>query len=84
MANLSIRKLPTELEKAIQREARKRKTTKTEVVIDALTEVFHPGKSSAGVHRDVRGFFGKMTRQDYQRFQKLTRDFSAIDVELWK
>lgn len=79
MASVSIRKLPPELEKAIQQEARKRKTTKTEVVLDALKEVFHPNKPSAKVHRDVRSFFGKLTRQDYHEFQELTRDFSAID-----
>ncbi len=82
--NLSIRKIPPELEKAIQQEAKRRKTTKTEVVLRALKEAFHLEKAPARVQRDIRKFFGKMTAQEYQEFQKSTQDFSGLDRELWK
>ncbi|MDZ4675930.1 MAG: hypothetical protein SGI74_00330 [Oligoflexia bacterium] len=82
--NLSIRKVPPELERAIQQEAKKHKTTKTEVVLKALKEAFHLEKAAAKVQRDIRKFFGKMTPQEYQEFQKNTHDFSTIDVEMWK
>src|SRR5258708_2700787 len=81
--NLSIRKLPPELEKAIQEEVKRRKTTKTEVVLSALKEVFHLKKPTQ-VQRNIRHFFGKMTAKDYQAFQKYTSDFSAVDAEMWK
>ncbi len=82
--NLSIRKVPPELEKAIQQEAKKNRTTKTEVVLKALKEAFHLEKVSAKVRRDIRKFFGKMSPQEYQEFQKHIRDFSTIDEEMWK
>ena len=84
MANLSIRKLPPELDKAIQREANKLGTTKTEVVIAALREGLHLRQGSPKTHRNVRGFFGKMTAKDYKEFQRVTNDFSAIDEEIWR
>ena len=82
--NLSIRKMPPELEKAIQREATRRKTTKTEVVLRALRVAFHLEKPPAKVQRDIRKFFGKMTAQEYQEFQNHTGDFSVTDAEMWK
>ena len=82
--NLSIRNLPLELEKAIQQEAKKKNTTKTQVVLKALKEAFHLEKTQTKVRRDIRKFFGKMTREEYQELQKHTRDFSNIDKEMWK
>lgn len=82
--NLSIRKIPPELEKAIQQEAKKHQTTKTAVVLNALKEAFHLQKTSAKVQRNTRQFFGKMTLQEYQEFQKSTQDFSVLDAEMWK
>ena len=84
MAHLSIRKLPPNVDKAIQQEAKKRKTTKTMVVIDALKEALHLETALPKIRRDVRSFFGKMSKQDYQEFQKTTRKFSAIDEDMWK
>ncbi len=84
MAHLSIRKLPPEIENAIQQEAKKRNVTKTLVVLDILRESFHLNGASPKVNRDIRSFFGKMSRQDYSDFQKTTRDFSEIDKDLWK
>ena len=81
--NLSIRKIPPELERAIQQEAKKRKTTKTAVVLSALREVFHLEKP-VKVQRNIREFFGKMTPQEYREFQKHTRDFSMVDEEMWR
>lgn len=84
LKNLSIRKLPPELEKAIQLEAKKNNTTKTEVVLKALKQAFRLEKAPVKVHRDLRKFFGKMTPQEFKEFQKLTGDFSKIDEEMWK
>jgi hypothetical protein len=83
MANLSIRNLPPELEKAIQREAKKRETTKTEVVLGTLMEAFNL-KKSIKARREVRSFFGKMTKQEYMDLRRHISDFSAVDDEMWK
>lgn len=84
MSKLSIRKLPLDLDKAIRREVQKRHTTKTQVVIDALKEAFQVQKNPTKVRRNIRDFFGKMTRQEYKRFKKVTEDFSKIDEDMWK
>lgn len=81
--NLSIRKLPPELEKAIQLEAKKNNTTKTEVVLKALRQVFRLEKEPLK-QRHLRKFFGKMSVKEYQEFQKSTGDFSKVDEEMWK
>jgi hypothetical protein len=84
MANLSIRNLPAALEQAIQQEAKKRDTTKTDVVVETLMAAFHLTKGNAKIHRDIRGFFGKMTRKEYLELKKHTADFSTVDAEMWK
>jgi hypothetical protein len=81
--NLSIRSLPPELDLAIQREAKKNKTTKTEVVITALMKIFNLKKPQA-IKRNVRTIFGKMSKAELKEFLKITSDFSTIDKELWK
>lgn len=82
--NLSIRKIPSELERAIQIEAKKSKTNKTQVVIKALRQAFNLEESPTKIQRDVRKFFGKMTLKDYQEFQKQTQSFSSLDEDMWK
>lgn len=85
MSRLSIRKLTPELERAIAQAAKKKQITKTAVVLDALSEAFHiKKKSPSPVRRQVRSFFGKMSVNDYDELRKATRDFSAIDAEMWK
>ena len=84
MGYLSIRNLPLDLEKAIQQEVKKRKTSKSQVIIDALKEVFKLKKTSSKIQRNIRIFFGKMTPQEYKEFLKLTDEFSKIEEEMWK
>lgn len=83
MSFLSLRKLPKNLEKALLKEARIKKTTKTEVVLRALEDRF--GLSRQEKRRQKLGqFFGHMTKRQYECFKKATEDFSKIDEELWK
>jgi hypothetical protein len=65
MAHLSIRKLPDSINQALQREAAKKRTTKTEIVLNALNDFFNLTGKSKKKHRDVRGFFGKMIKPIY-------------------
>lgn len=83
MSHLSIRRLPPELDQAIQKEARKRNASKTDVVLAALKEAFQL-RESTKPHRDVRSFFGKMTKREHQELQKLMQGFSETDPEMWK
>ena len=83
MSTLSIRKLPPELEKALQREVSNEGITKTEIVLQALREKFHQVLPVRNREK-IRKFFGKMPRSDYKTFQETTGAFSEIDESLWK
>ncbi len=83
MSALSIRKLPKEIDKALCDEAKARKTTKTEVVLQALMDRFHLSDRDQK-RRKIRSFFGKMTRAEYEAFQKATEGFSRVDEDMWK
>lgn len=82
MSALSIRKLPREVDKALREEARARKTTRTEIVLEALKDRFHLSDREQKT-RKIRSFFGKMTREQFDSFQKATEGFSRIDKEMW-
>ena len=82
MSSLSIRKLPHDLERELVREARKRGSTKSEIVIEALKMRFGLG-DRALLRKRLRGFFGKMSRADLKEFDEATKGFSKIDPELW-
>ncbi len=83
MSALSIRKLPKEIDKALREEARVRKITKTEIVLQALQERFHLGEFEMR-RRGIRDFFGRMTKDQYASFKKATAPFSEIEEDLWK
>ncbi|MBL7686269.1 MAG: hypothetical protein JNK65_09600 [Deltaproteobacteria bacterium] len=83
MSSLSIRHLPEEIEKALIREAKRLKTTKTEIVLHALKEKFHL-TTSLQKQKKIRNFFGKMNSKQFESFRKATHPFSKIEKDLWK
>lgn len=83
MSFLSIRKLPRDLEKALLQEAKRRKTTKTEIVLKALEDQFGL-ESHEKKRKKVRQFFGRMTQRQYESFKKATEGFSEIEEDLWR
>ncbi len=83
MSSLSIRKIPRDVEKALRQEARSKKTTKTEIVLEALQEYFHL-TSRERKRRNLRHFFGRMTKDQYRSFKTATEPFSEIESDLWK
>jgi hypothetical protein len=84
MSNLSIRNLPPEVERAIAREARKHNTTKTEIVVNALQLAFLGKPKKPRVRRDIRGFFGHLSKADFAAFEKATSAFGKIDPADWQ
>jgi hypothetical protein len=84
VAHLSIRQLPELINQALQREAAKKRTTKTEIVLNALNDFFNLTGKNKKKRRNVRTFFGKMTKKEYQEFQKNTSNLSDIDEDMWK
>ncbi|MBI2982559.1 MAG: hypothetical protein HYY44_09780 [Deltaproteobacteria bacterium] len=82
MSTLSIRSLPPGVEKALIKEAKRQKKTKTEIVLAALEKSLGLTHESQR-RKELRRFFGKMTREDFKVFQEATHAFAEIEKELW-
>lgn len=53
------------------------------IVLQALQEHFLLGNRKRR-RRNLRSFFGRMTREQYVDFKKATKPFSEIEKNLWK
>lgn len=85
MSSLSIRKLPPDLERALEHAARARRATKTAVVVSALRDALLPDQT-AQQRRLLRfkRFFGKLTPEDYRALEQNTAVFEQVEDELWR
>lgn len=85
MSTLSIRKLPRALERALARETRRQRKSKTDIVVDALKNAFHLGERqqrAQQLHRFFRDH--RTTPADETAFHEAMKDFEQIDEELWR
>jgi hypothetical protein len=78
---LSVRAIPPELEERIAREARVRGQTKSRVVVDALRRAFRP---AGGRRRDLKRFFGGMSREEGRVLLRAVHDRRRPDPDLWR
>jgi len=84
MSSLSIRKLPRDVERAIQRAAKERGKTKTDIVVEALRDALVPGETVQQQRlAALKRLFGTMTAQEYREFKGATEVFEQIDEEPW-
>lgn len=83
MSSLSVRKLPKELEKALNKEAKRSGKSKSDIVIHALELLLHIGCKQERKDK-IHAFFGKMSSKEYQNFCERVSVFSQIDNEMWK
>ena len=82
MSSLSVRKLPKEIEAALVKRAQATHRTKSELVVEALTNYL--GLESAdATHEKLRAFFGRMSEKEFSRFLEHTQCFGEIDKEMW-
>ena len=61
MSALSVRNLPEKIDKALRREAKRLKKSKSEIVIFALEQLLRVGEPHLRRQR-LEDFFGKMTK----------------------
>jgi hypothetical protein len=80
MGYLSIRNLPEHLERQITREARRRHTSKTVVVLEYLER----GVRAARERPSLRGWAGRLNRRDLERILRTSRAHRVVDDELWR
>lgn len=83
MKYLTIRNLPPELGRALEREKRQRKASLNQTVIDLLAQSLGVG----GVHRRNNGIgalASTWTEQEFREFEEAVGVFEKIDDELWR
>jgi hypothetical protein len=82
MAYLSIRNVPDHLEREIRQEARRRRTTKTAVVLEYLERGARRRRSTRA-RSSLRAWAGKLGRRDLERVLQTSRAHRVVDDELW-
>ena len=85
MKAMTLRNLPSHLDRAIQQRARSKKTSVNKAVISLLEE--HLGSSSSTrtpLHHDLDDLSGLWTREEAARFDKNLVKQRTIDPSLWK
>jgi hypothetical protein len=83
MSYLTVRNVPPELAKALEREKRRRGTSVNQIVIDLLRQSLGLGVS--GRRRNGLGrLAGTWSREDQQRFNAAIAPTEQIDDELWR
>jgi hypothetical protein len=82
MSNLSIRKLPKEVEAALLKRAASQRKTKSQLVIEALTSYLGL-ETTESTYQKLKSFFGYMSKKDFDEFANQTRHFGEIDKDMW-
>jgi plasmid stability protein len=78
---LTIRNLPADLAKALDREKRRRGKSLNQTVIDLLGQ----GLGAQGVRSNGLGrFAGGWSEDEFRDFEQATAQFEAVDEELWR
>ena len=81
MTTLTIRNLPDELAKALEREKRRRGESLNQTVIDLLSQGLGVGAPrSNGLAR----LAGTWTEEEYRQFEDAVAPFEHVDDELWR
>jgi hypothetical protein len=82
VSNLSIRKLPKEVEAALLKRAESLHKTKSELVIEALTTYLGLETTEAAYDK-LNAFFGQMSKKEFADFSERTQCFGEIDKDMW-
>jgi plasmid stability protein len=81
MKTITVRNVPDELDKALQRERARRGQSLNQTVIDLLNQRLGVAVTrSNGLAR----LAGTWTDEEFERFQEAIAPFERVDEELWK
>jgi len=87
MKQLTIRGIPDEVEKVIEREAKRKRKSKNKIVVSLLEQATRvkPSKSNGvKLFHDLDHLFGSWSPKQAERFEKHLRNHRKIDEDLWK
>ena len=87
MKQLTIRGIPDEVEKVIEREAKRKRKSKNKIVVSLLERAtgIKPGKSNrVELYHDLDHLSGSWSAKEAERFEKHLAKQRKIDEDLWK
>lgn len=87
MKAITLRNLPAEIAKTIQRRAKEKKTSVNKAVIELLEESVGgkaPKKKEKARYHDLDHLIGTWTKEEAEEFEKLLAEQRTIDPKLWK
>jgi len=87
MKQLTIRGIPDEVQRAIEREAKRKRKSKNKIVVSLLEQAtgVKPGKSSrVELYHDLDHLSGSWSAKEAERFEKHLAKQRKTDEDLWK
>jgi hypothetical protein len=83
---VTLRKLPPEVSRVVQRRARERGTSINKAVISLLEEAAGIRRKGLGstLYHDLDTLAGSWTKEEAARFEEVLRKQRRIDPELWQ
>ena len=82
MAYLTVRNIPADLARAIEREKRRRGVSLNQTAIDLLRRAL--GLEEAERSNGLAALAGGWSAEDLARFEAAVTDFERVDEELWR
>jgi hypothetical protein len=83
MRHLTIRKVPSELSRALEEEKRRRGTSLNRTVLDLLGQALGLG-SSAPRTNGLAELAGTWSKAEHEEFERAVAPTEQIDEELWQ
>lgn len=83
MKQITIRGVPQEISRALEKEKKRRGTSLNQTVLDLLGQYFGLNSDSS-FDNGLSKLAGTWTKADLNAFEKNTSIFNSIDQEVWK
>lgn len=86
MKAITLRNLPPEIAKDIEKRAKNNKTSINKAVIGLLEESLgkRPAKKETVRYHDLNHLIGTWTKKEAEEFDKITKSFRTTDPDMWK
>jgi hypothetical protein len=81
--HLTVRRLPVDIAKALERERRRTRKSLNQTAIDALARALGVARG-APPPNGLEVFAGTWSKAELARFEKATAIFEHVDEELWR
>ena len=86
MKAITLRNLPPEVTKVIQKRAKEQRTSVNKAVIGLLEESVgaRPAAKKKARYHDLDHLAGSWTKEEAEAFDKIIKSLRTIDPDLWK